>query len=114
MVGREVLGKPLDGPRKSKFLKKDREAVASVVGTIMALLVFLTFMSLFIGTYVPIWMKDKQKLSRQKFPRKIHNRFKVFLVFMHHNDTIYISAVLFQIQLLLHEMIKFIKVNVGK
>lgn len=61
MVGREVLGKPLDGPRKSKFLKKDREAVASVVGTIMALLVFLTFMSLFIGTYVPIWMKDNER-----------------------------------------------------
>lgn len=61
MVGREILGKPLDSSCKRKFLKKDREGVASVVGTIMALLVFLTFMSLFIGTYVPIWMKDNER-----------------------------------------------------
>jgi hypothetical protein len=61
MVGRELLGRPLDNPCKSKFLKKDREGVASVVGTIMALLVFLTFMSLFVGSYVPIWMKDNER-----------------------------------------------------
>lgn len=61
MGGREFLKRPLDRPSKSIYLKKDREAVASVVGTIMALLIFLTFMSMFVGTYIPIWMKDNER-----------------------------------------------------
>jgi hypothetical protein len=41
-------------------LRKDEEGVASTVGTIMALLVFLTFLSLIVNQYVPVWMKDSE------------------------------------------------------
>src|SRR4030067_2659533 len=36
------------------------EGVASTVGTIMALLVFLTFLSHITNQYVPVWMKDSE------------------------------------------------------
>lgn len=42
-------------------MKKDREGVASTVGTIMALLVFLAFMSLITNNYVPAWMMDNER-----------------------------------------------------
>jgi hypothetical protein len=35
--------------------------VASTIGTIMALLVFLTIISMFTNTYIPIWMKENEK-----------------------------------------------------
>jgi hypothetical protein len=38
----------------------DDEAVASTVGTIMALLVFLTFLSVIVNQYVPMWMRDSE------------------------------------------------------
>src|SRR6267143_978109 len=38
--------------------RSDERAVASTVGTVMALLVFLTFLSVIVNQYVPIWMKD--------------------------------------------------------
>jgi hypothetical protein len=41
-------------------LRGDEEAVASTVGTIMALLVFLTFLSLIVNQYVPVWMTDSE------------------------------------------------------
>ena len=41
-------------------LRWDDEGVASTVGTIMALLVFLTFMSMIVNSYVPVWMKDSE------------------------------------------------------
>lgn len=41
-------------------LGRDEEGVASTVGTIMALLVFLTFLSLIVNQYVPVWMKDSE------------------------------------------------------
>lgn len=41
-------------------LRRDEEGVASTVGTIMALLVFLTFMSLMVNQYVPVWQKDTE------------------------------------------------------
>jgi len=41
-------------------LRRDEKGVASTVGTIMALLVFLTFLSLIINQYVPVWMKDSE------------------------------------------------------
>jgi hypothetical protein len=41
-------------------LRGDEDAVASTVGTIMALLVFLTFLSLIVNQYVPVWMKDSE------------------------------------------------------
>jgi len=41
-------------------LKWDDEGVASTVGTIMALLIFLTFLSMIINHYVPVWMKDTE------------------------------------------------------
>lgn len=57
---------PRMGPRlsisdKRRFLKKDKEGVASTVGTIMALLVFLTFLSMFTNSYVPVWMQDNER-----------------------------------------------------
>src|SRR5437867_83519 len=41
-------------------IREDESGVASTVGTIMALLVFLTFMSLIVNQYVPVWMKDSE------------------------------------------------------
>lgn len=38
----------------------DDEGVAATVGTIMALLVFLTFMGLFTNQFVPVWMSDNE------------------------------------------------------
>ncbi len=49
------LPRPLSRP-----LKRDETGVASTVGTIMALLVFLTFLSLIVNQYVPVWMKDSE------------------------------------------------------
>jgi len=43
-----------------RALRRDDEGVASTVGTIMALLVFLTFLSLIVNQYVPVWMKDSE------------------------------------------------------
>lgn len=40
--------------------RADERAVASTVGTIMALLVFLTFLSVIVNQYVPIWMTDSE------------------------------------------------------
>ena len=36
------------------------EGVAATVGTIMTLLVFLTFMGMFTNTFVPVWMSDNE------------------------------------------------------
>ncbi len=49
--------------RNGRFLKRkrDEEGVASTVGTIMALLVFLTFLTLFTNSYVPVWMIDNER-----------------------------------------------------
>ena len=41
-------------------LRSDERGVASTVGTIMALLVFLTFLSVIVNQYVPIWMTDSE------------------------------------------------------
>ena len=41
-------------------LHRDETGIASTVGTIMALLVFLTFLSLIVNQYVPVWMKDSE------------------------------------------------------
>ncbi|OPY34436.1 MAG: hypothetical protein A4E32_00162 [Methanomassiliicoccales archaeon PtaU1.Bin124] len=57
----EFFNRSLKRSVKRICLKKDKEAVASVVGTIMALLIFLTFMSIFVTTYIPIWMKDNER-----------------------------------------------------
>lgn len=39
---------------------RDRGAIAAVVGTIMSLIVFLAFMSLFTTQYVPVWMAENE------------------------------------------------------
>lgn len=46
-----------------RFLKRDSDerGVASTVGTIMALLVFLTFLTLFTNSYIPVWMTDNER-----------------------------------------------------
>jgi hypothetical protein len=41
-------------------LKWDDRGVASTVGTIMALMVVMTFMSMIVNQYVPVWMKDAE------------------------------------------------------
>lgn len=41
-------------------LRRREDGVASTVGTIMALLVFLTFLSLITNQYVPVWMEDSE------------------------------------------------------
>jgi len=46
--------------RKFRSLKKQEDGVASVVGTIMALMVFLAFLSLFINQWVPVMMNDNE------------------------------------------------------
>ena len=40
--------------------RSDERAVASTIGTVMALLVFLTFLSVIVNQYVPIWMRDSE------------------------------------------------------
>ncbi len=61
MVGRAVVRNAFSMSSRSKFIKRDKEGVASTVGTIMALLVFLTLITLFTNTYIPIWMKENEK-----------------------------------------------------
>jgi hypothetical protein len=46
---------------KRHFLRRDEEGVASTVGTIMALLVFMTFLSMFTNSYIPVWMQDNER-----------------------------------------------------
>jgi len=49
------------GKRIKKSPRWDNEeGVAATVGTIMALLVFLTFMGLFTNQFVPVWMSDNE------------------------------------------------------
>lgn len=51
----------LAGERIKKSPRWDNdEGVAATVGTIMALLVFLTFMGLFTNQFVPVWMSDNE------------------------------------------------------
>jgi len=46
--------------KRRRMIREDESGVASTVGTIMALLVFLTFISLIVNQYVPVWMKDSE------------------------------------------------------
>lgn len=46
--------------RRRNNLSSSDEGVATTVGTIMALLVFLSLLSLITQQYVPIWMEDKE------------------------------------------------------
>ncbi|MGI0149317.1 MAG: hypothetical protein ACREDF_07275, partial [Thermoplasmata archaeon] len=41
-------------------VRSDDQGVASTLGTTMALLVFLTFLSLIVNQYVPAWMKESE------------------------------------------------------
>jgi hypothetical protein len=43
-----------------KSPKWDDEGVAATIGTIMSLLVFLTFMGMFTNQFVPVWMSDNE------------------------------------------------------
>lgn len=51
----------LSNRTRSRFLRQDREGVASTIGTIMALLVFLSLMALITNSYVPAWMMDNER-----------------------------------------------------
>lgn len=48
------------GKRIKKSPRWDDEGVAATVGTIMALLVFLTFFGMFTNQFVPVWMSDNE------------------------------------------------------
>ncbi len=41
-------------------MKWDNEGVASTIGTIMALMIFLSILSMFTNQYVPVWMEDNE------------------------------------------------------
>lgn len=56
-----VRSRALSGPSRAALLKKDHQGVASTIGTLMALLVFLAFMSLIVNSYVPAWMLDNER-----------------------------------------------------
>jgi hypothetical protein len=43
-----------------RSVRGDDEGVASTLGTTMALLVFLTFLSLIVNQYVPAWMRESE------------------------------------------------------
>lgn len=45
---------------RAALLRKDHQGVASTIGTLMALLVFLAFMALIVNSYVPAWMLDNE------------------------------------------------------
>lgn len=53
-----------EGEEKIPCIKRkkawDDEGVASTIGTIMALLIFLTFLGMFSNQYVPVWMKENE------------------------------------------------------
>ncbi len=46
--------------RRRLLNSSDEEGVAATVGTIMALLVFLSLLSIITQQYVPVWMEDKE------------------------------------------------------
>lgn len=54
-------GRAISWRVKARSLKKDRQGVASAVGTILALLVFLSLMALVVNTFVPAWMMDNER-----------------------------------------------------
>ncbi len=58
MKDRNVRNKCL--VKRRKLNKADQDGVAATVGTIMALLVFLSLLSLITQQYVPVWMEDKE------------------------------------------------------
>lgn len=55
-----VRSRALNGPSRAALLRKDHQGVASTIGTIMALLVFLAFMAMIVNSYVPAWMLDNE------------------------------------------------------
>lgn len=61
-----VRTRALTRSRRVALLRKDRQGVASTIGTIMALLVFLAFMSLIVNSYVPAWMLDNERSHMNK------------------------------------------------
>ncbi len=48
------------GRRLTRRLSWNNEGVSSTIGTIMAMMIFLTFLSMFMNQYVPIWMEDNE------------------------------------------------------
>ena len=58
--------KGVSPPKRRRFMKKDQfkkdqMGVAAVIGTIMALLVFLTFLTVLVTTWIPVTMKDNER-----------------------------------------------------
>jgi len=53
------IDRPSDRIRKSPRWD-DEEGVASTIGTIMSLMVFLTAMGMFTNQFVPVWMSDNE------------------------------------------------------
>ncbi len=55
-----MSSKKKDGIIKRRSVEESEEGVATTVGTIMALLVFLSLLSLITQQYVPVWMEDNE------------------------------------------------------
>lgn len=63
--------------KRKAILKRKKtwneDGVASTIGTIMALLVFLTFLGMFTNQYVPIWMKENESNHMNDVIRQFSN-----------------------------------------
>jgi hypothetical protein len=46
--------------RTRRHLRQNDEAVASTIGTVMALMVAMTFLALIVNQYVPVWQKESE------------------------------------------------------
>lgn len=61
MDGRAALSQVRARQRmRGRRLGKDRRAVAAVIGTLLALLVFMTLFGIFLTQFLPIWMLDNE------------------------------------------------------
>ena len=60
---RRIANNSQAGGRRTGIRRRpnwDNEGVASTVGTIMALMVFLAFLSMFTNQYIPVWMEENE------------------------------------------------------
>lgn len=55
-----VDGAPSVRRRRFRRLRSDRRGVVSVIGTLLALLVFFALFGIFLTQYVPLWMTDNE------------------------------------------------------
>ncbi len=59
-VSSRVTGRRRYRYRRTVSIRQGRRAVVSVVGTLLALLVFFALFGIFVTQYVPVWMSDNE------------------------------------------------------